>query len=479
MSDTENMDYDVIVIGGGGAGMSAAIQAADAGAHVALLEAGERLGGSTALAGGLFYAAGTAAQKANGITDTPDAMFRDIMALNDGSVQVPVIRRLCDEAPGVMEWLISLGVEFPADRLSSPNGRSVPRSHEPIGFGAKIAEQLDFAVSKRPIDVARKTRVERLLKDAKGRVNGVKIGDDEIHARAVVIASGGYGGNPELVSRMMPKAARAGDWVWHVGCKTNRGDGLRMAEAAGAAMVGQDSGLLLLTPNFFRDFEVIGPDWALMVNTKGQRFVREDGAYWEIAEGIEAQADSRAFCVFDRPLLENAKPHPRVLEALEIGAISLSWITRVLEEQLAQGHVLESPTVAGLAQKMGVDAAALSATLEQYNRNAAAGRDPEFDKTPSSLKPIHTPPYYAVEVRPAILTLTGGGMPIDADARVLDGAGRAIPGLYAAGETLGNMYGEHYVGSGYAIASCITFGCVAGRSAAAHAKAEARAAAAG
>jgi fumarate reductase flavoprotein subunit len=475
MSNADSVDYDVIVIGGGGAGMAAAIQAADAGARVALLEAGSRLGGATALAGGLFYAAGTATQRALGIVDTPDAMYRDILALNGDSVPPALVRRLCDDAPKIMNWLVELGVEFPPERLSSPSGRGVPRAHEPVGFGAKIAEQLDLAVSKRPIDVARATRVEKLLTDAQGAVTGVEVGDDEIHARAVVLACGGYGASEEFIKRMLPKAARVGDWVWNVGCSTNRGDGLRMAEAVGAPLVGQDSALLLLTPNFYRDLEVIGPDWALMVNARGKRFVREDGAYYEIAEGIEAQPHSRAYCIFDRPLLETAKPHPRVLEAVKLGIATVSWVTRVLLEQLEKGRVIESPTIAGLAQKIGVDAAALTTTVARYNQLASAGRDDDLDKSAASLKPVATPPFYAVEVRPAALIVTGGGMPIDVEARVLDSMGRPIPGLYAAGETVGNIYGSHYVSSGYAIASSITFGCVAGRAAAAHARARAAA----
>ena len=463
-------DYDVVVIGAGGAGMSAALEASRAGAKVALLEAGARVGGSTALAGGLIYAAGTPAQRALGIEDSPDAMFNDVMAINGSSVDAPVVRRLCNEAVGSMQWLTSLGVDFPPERLSSPNGRGTPRSHEPVGFGARIAECLDAALNQTQTDLACKTRVERLLTDAQGAVTGVEVNGERVATRAVVIATGGYGGSAEWVSRLLPKASRVGDWVWHVGNATNVGDGLTMAEQVGAEVTGEDSGLLLITPNFFRDFEVIGPDWALMVNTRGERFAREDGAYWEIAEAIEAQVDSRAFYVFDRRLFEDAKPHPRVLEALALGAISVSWIPRVFEEQLAKGRVIESNSISGLAERMKVDPRTLEATVRRYSDLAHRGNDADFGKSTPTLKPVVTPPYYAIEIRPAILTVTGGGPRIDADARVLGLAGNVIPGLYAAGETVGNVYGRYYVGSGYAIASGITFGRVAGQSAAAYAK---------
>jgi fumarate reductase flavoprotein subunit len=464
--------YDVIVIGAGGAGMSAALEAAAAGASVAVLEAGVRVGGSTALAGGLLFAAGTAQQRTRGIEDTPDAMYADIMAINRETVDPAAVRRLCDEAPRSLEWLMSLGVEFPPERLSSPNGRGTPRAHEPVGFGARIAECLDTALSRAGVDIACKSRVEHLLTDDEGAVRGVQVGGESIGSRAVVIATGGYGANPAWVQRLLPKAARVGDWVWHVGNATNRGDGIAMAEEAGAPVTGEDSGLLLITPNFAKDFEVIGPDWALMINTRGERFATEDGAYWEVAEAIEAQADSRAFFVFDRQRFEEAKPHPRVLEALAAGAITVSWIPRVFEEQLVLGRVHTSPTLAGLAAQIGVDAGTLEKTVERYTAHAKRGVDPDFGKAAASLKAVEVAPFYAIEIRPAILTVTGGGMPIDADARVLARGGGTIPGLYAAGETVGNVYGRYYVGSGYAIASSITFGRIAGRAAAAYARSQ-------
>jgi len=466
--------YDVVVIGAGGAGMSAALEAARAGASVGLLEAGPRVGGSTAFAGGLVYAAGTPQQRARGIDDSPDAMYADILAINPDSVDPKVIRRLCDEAPAAMQWLEGLGVEFPADRLSTPNGRGTPRSHEPVGFGMKITECLDTALSQTSVDLACRSRVEKIELDAQGAVTGVVVGGEHVGCRAVVIATGGYGGSSEWIRRLLPKASRVGDWVWHVGNPTNRGDGLTMAEEVGADIRGEDSGLLLITPNFVRDFEVIGPDWALMVNTQGRRFAAEDGAYWEIAEAIEAQPDSRAFFVFDRRLFEDAKPHPRVLEALAAGAITVSWVPKVFNEQLQKGNVHESTTIAGLAAKMGVDGATLEMTVTRYTNLAHREGDEDFGKAQASLKPIEVAPFYAIEIRPAILTVTGGGMPIDVNARVLTPAGKPIPGLYAAGETVGNVYGRYYVGSGYAIASGITVGRIAGQSAAAYARQAAR-----
>ena len=466
MDAKQATDYDVIVIGAGGAGLCAAISAADAGARVALLEAGKRVGGSTALAGGFVLAAGTAQQRALGIEDTPEAMAQYVLERNGTTSPEDVVRRVCNEAPRLLEWLGEIGVEFPVSRLVSPNQRMIPRAHEPDGFGARIVERLDYELSRRNVDLACNSRVEELLRGDDGSVCGVRVGGESIRARAVVLACGGIGGNPELIHRMLPKSHGVGDWVWHVGHEHNKGDGLRMAEAVGAKICGEDSGLLLATPNFHRDLEVIGPDWVMLVNSKGERIVREDAAYWELSEALEAQDDCRGFCIFDRELMLAAEPDPRVLEALAAGTISLSWIPRVLEEQIAKGRVLQAGSIAELAALTGVDAAGLERSLQRYNALALAGEDTDFGKAARSLKALGAPPYYAAEVRPAIVIVTGAGAAVDGHARVVNASGDAIPGLYAAGESTGDVYGRYYVGSGYAIASALSLGRVAGREAA-------------
>jgi len=187
----------------------------------------------------------------------------------------------------------------------------------------------------------------------------------------------------------------------------------------------------------------------------------------EIAEALEKQDGARGWAIFDSTLLaERAKPHPRVLEALEVGAIKLSWITSVLEDHIAKGTVKKAGSLAELAKQVGISPK-LEATIARYNEQAAAKNDADFNKLPGNLWPLTTPPYYAAEVRPVILVVTGAGLCIDEHARVLNAKGQPIPGLYAAGETTGNIFGRNYVGSGYAITNCITYGRIAGREAAA------------
>lgn len=459
-------DYDVIVIGAGGAGMAAAVTAADSGARVALLEAWDRVGGSTALAGGYLYATGTRQQLALGVDDSAERMYHDIRQLNGDSIPEPVLRRFIAESPGTVAWLEDLGVEFPTEKLVSPDGRMPARAHEPVGYGHAIARQLDLAVSQRDIDLALNSRVESLITDSHGAVAGVRLPDGDITAQTTIIACGGIGGDAALLDEYCPKSARCGDWRWYVGCQTNRGDGLRLAQASGGKISGRDSGLFLMTPNFRHDLEVIGPAWVLLINSRGERIVREDGAYWEVSEALEAQPDGRGFALFSHDQMQAARPDPRVLEALASGSITLNWTPEMLTAQHHAGRVIRADSLEELALHTGLDPSAVGATALRYNQLARRGRDEDFGKHGDALLPLESPPFYAVEVRPALAIVTGAGPAINENAQVLSTRGGVIRGLYAAGETTGNVYGRYYVGSGYAISSALTFGRIAGREAA-------------
>ena len=145
-----------------------------------------------------------------------------------------------------------------------------------------------------------------------------------------------------------------------------------------------------------------------------------------------------------RPVEDRARRIPASLQQVQTEHHP-QWITKILKEQIEKGKVHEGETIAALAEKTGIDADGLTATLERYNAAAAAGKDDEFGKMPDNHSAISKPPFYAAEIRPAILTVTGAGLCIDDKARVIDGEGRPIPGLYAAGETTGNVLGRNYV----------------------------------
>lgn len=459
-------DYDVIVVGGGGAGMCAAIEAADAGASVLLIDADTRLGGSTSLSGGVYYAAGTTVQRACGIEDGPEALFEYYMTLNQYRVEASLARTLCDHAASDLEWLISLGVEFRPQDLYSSGVESVARGHQAHGHGAGITTVLDREVSRRAIDVALATRVEGLLQSDSGRVTGIRAGGDEVHAKAVILASGGFGANPHLLHQHYPEATAHGDWTWYIGSRHCQGDGLTLGAAAGADIVGHNRGLLLTTPNFRKELEVFVPGWLVYVNREGRRFIKETAEYAVMSGAVKAQTGGSCFALFDDTARADARPDPRFADAFASGALSLNWVTETLDEQVRTGRVIRADTLDALASSCGIRPGSLTATVERYNADCAAGSDSMFFKDSALMKPISQPPFHAVEIRPAIVCLTSTGVRIDRHATVLDGRDKPIAGLFAAGETTGGVLGERYIGGGNSIANAVVFGRIAGRSAA-------------
>ncbi len=459
-------DYDVIVVGGGGAGMAAAIEAADAHATVALIEADEKLGGSTALSGGVYYAAGTSVQEARGITDSVDAMFEYYMTLNQYRVDASLARTLCENAAKDLEWLIELGANFPPSELYSSGVESVPRGHPAAGRGAEIAEVLDRTVSKRNVDVVLNSRLTDLVVDTAGAVRGIKTGDAVITANAVVLATGGFGANPYFLNKYYPDAASQAEKVWYIGNEHCLGDGLVLGEQAGADIVGFNRGLLLTTPNFKKELEVFVPGWLVYINREGRRFVNEMAEYAVMSGVIAAQTGGSCFAVFDDEARKTAKPNKQYEDAFAAGIISLNWVTDEIDSQLKTGKVLQADSFAELEEKCGIRPGSLNATLTRYNADIEEGGDSMFFKSHEEMKPVSTPPYYAVEIFPAIVCLTSTGLRINKRTQVLDTRGQVIEGLYAAGETTGDVLGERYIGGGNSIANAIVFGRIAGQQAA-------------
>jgi fumarate reductase flavoprotein subunit len=465
---TVQSDYDVVVVGAGGAGLSAAVVAHDAGARVLVIESEDRVGGSTMLSGGVYYAAGTSVQRAAGIADdTPDDMFEYYMTLNQWRLDPALARRLCDEAAPGLEWLISLGVEFRPEALYRSGVERVPRGHSATGMGAAIGTALEQARRARGIDLALKTRADRLLIED-GCVAAVSAGGQDVRSGAVVISTGGFGQNPDMLDRYYPEATAAGDWTWSISAPGSRGDGLALGEEAQAAIVGYNRGLLLTTPGFHKQLEVYVPGWLVYVNRDGRRFVDETAAYAVMA-GVMKEQGGVAFAIFDEASRAAAEPDPVYADAFAAGALPLNWVNTVLEDMANKGRIIRAATLDELAGRAGINSGALNATTERYNSDVARGADSAFFKDPKVLRPINQPPFYAAEVRPAIVCLTSTGLRIDADCRVLNTAEQVIPGLYAAGETTGGVLGDRYIGGGNSIANAIVFGRIAGAAAAAEA----------
>lgn len=470
MIDATARDMDVIVIGSGAAGLSAALAANEAGAErILVAEAEGIVGGSSRLSGGLMMGAGTRYQRALGIDDDWEALFHDYMTLNMWQVETGVVERLTQRAGAAVEWLGDLGVEF-YDQLVYGGDETQPRVHCPIGRGQAVVDVLTRHCRDRGIEIALGQRVDRLLVE-NGEVTGIAVGDDTITAGSVIIASGGFGASEEKRSEYFPSVFDTG-WSYYIGADGARGDAIDFTRGVNAQLTGFDRGLRLLHTDFDKMYEAYIPGWLTLINRHGHRFCNETAPYGIMDGLLKAQGDS-AFAIFD---------HRSLVEATELGVArykqqipgstkrqSPHWNLDVIDLMLKEGKVHKRDTLAELAESIHVPVGALEATVERINELAAAGEDRDYVKDPKFLEPISDGPFYAVEVRPATCCFTAFGVRIDRDAQVLDENGRAISGLYAAGEVCGGVIGPRYVGSGNSYGNCVTMGRVAGQSAAAHA----------
>ena len=296
-------DVDVLVIGSGAAGLSAALAACQAGAERVLVSEAEGIiGGSSRLSGGLMMGAGTRYQRAQGIEDSPAALFHDYMTLNQWQVESAVVQRLTERAGAAVEWLGDLGVEF-YDQLVFGGDETLPRVHCPIGRGQAVVDVLHRRCREAGVEFALGQRVDRLLTE-NGVVVGIAVGDDEITADSVVVATGGFGADPAKREQYFPAVHHTG-WSYYIGADGSRGDALEFTRPLGAQVTGFNRGLRLVHTDFDRMYEAYLPGWLTLVNREGRRFCNETAPYG-IMDGLMATHGDVAFAVFDHKILVDA-----------------------------------------------------------------------------------------------------------------------------------------------------------------------------
>ncbi|WFR73184.1 FAD-dependent oxidoreductase [Prescottella defluvii] len=470
-------NWDVVVIGGGGAGLAAAVSAAEQGASVLLFESQTELGGSTQLSAGLFTAAGTSVQRGLGIEDTAEKFFQHYMDLNHWILKPGLVRAFCENAGPTLEWLIGLGVEIPAREsanahmpgLCQAGVEDVWRGHVPKDQGYGLVQVLDKARRDQGVEVVMNTRVQSLIVED-GSVVGVVADDIEVRASAVVIASGGFAQNKDLVDRLYPFANRGGDSLFVVAAPGSQGDHLKFGEQVGAAVTGEGWGLMLPTVYFQRYHHWqsgFPPKSRIYVNGDGRRFMNEDASY-AVSTGIIDAQEGGAWVVFDEKARAN----------LPVGYTD--WAPERVLDEADSGRTLRADSLAELAGAMGVPADALEAALARWNDQLPNGVDDDFLRhhtlankgSTANPDPIDEGPFYAARLLPAELVCTHAGVEIDSNAAVLDQTGRPVDGLFAAGEAGAGILGLRYVGGGNAVANALTMGRIAGISAARTARGE-------
>ncbi|MGI9324332.1 MAG: FAD-dependent oxidoreductase [Pseudomonadales bacterium] len=461
-------DYDVIVVGGGGAGLTAGMMAREAGATCMVIEADTKLGGATALCSGVMYAAGTSVQRAAGHPDdSADDMYRYMMTLAGWDARPAIFRALADNCGPALEWLLELGIQFAPEYLTISGVDSVPRGHVCPEGGWGIARELINAAGAAGVEHVVDTRVQSLIIED-DTVVGIRTNDTELRAGAVVVTTGGFGNNPELIKRFYPSAAQHGEWTYavHMDAPFILGDGMLMAEQIGAAVTGVDTGLLLPTSGLGKFIEAFLPPWIMLVNQEGVRFLDEAAPYAVSGYLINAQTGSHAYALFDETALRDASQDMRFADPYGTGAAMPTWEHDRLRKGIETGQVLSAQSIDELAAKLKIGSARLEQSVTRYNQLCEQACDDDFFKQAEAFFPLVDPPFYACEVRASVIGQTGAGLDITTHAEVLDRQGAVVPGLYAAGEVLGCAVGKRYSGGGMGVCNAIVFGRIAGQSAA-------------
>lgn len=430
---------DIVIIGAGGAGMTAAIEAHNQGANVILLEKMPFVGGNTARAEGGLNAAGTEYQKTAGIEDSAELHFKDTMKGGKDKNNPDLVKTLTDQAKDSITFLKENGAEL--SEVGRAGGASVDRIHRPEGgeaAGNFMVMALKKKIDELGIDLRLNTSATEIIKNDKGEVTGVKAKDKEgkeftIDAKKVIIASGGFGANFEMIKQYDPKLA---DFK-----TTNApgalGEGIQMAEKIGANLV--DMEYIQIHPSTIPGqgiliTEGVRGDGAILVNEEGQRFTNELLTRDVVSANILAQTGKHAYLVFNDELVKN---------------------NHATEAYFKQKLVKEADSLADLAKQINVDPAQLEQTVKTYNGYIANKKDEQFGRDSLKLS-LEKGKYYAIEVTPGIHH-TMGGIQINAKSQVLDKSGNIIPNLFAAGEVTGGVHGANRLG-GNALADIVTFG---------------------
>ncbi len=492
---------DVVVVGAGGAGMTAAITATDAGKKVIVVESQPIAGGNSVRSTGGMNAAKTPYQDKNefkeaagvektlataaekfadnatitalaatvksqwdayqanpqGYFDSVELMELDTMIGGKGKNNPELVKALAENSADAIEWLASIGAEV--KNVGAFGGASVKRIHRPVNadgkvtaVGAYIVPILEKNLQDRNVQFLFDTTAnEIIMKD--GKAVGIKgTGKDghkvTINAKSVVIATGGFGANAEMVEKYKPELKGFAT----TNAEGAQGQGIDMATAVGAATVDMDQIQIHPTVHIEEDgnahliTEGLRGDGAILVNTEGKRFYDEVSTRDKVSAAIIAQPEKSAWLIVDQAMVDKSA---------------------VIAGYIKSGYTVTGATYEELAKAMGVDEATFTSTMNTWNQAVEAKSDAEFGRT-SFANPLTAAPYYAIKITPAVHH-TMGGIVINPKAEVLNEKGEAISGLYAAGEVTGGVHGANRLG-GNAVADFVVFGRISGQSAADNAK---------
>ena len=493
-AEDSTVEADVVVVGAGGAGMTAAITAAGEGKSVVILESQSMVGGNSVRATGGMNAGKTvyqdenefgesagvektlktaaekyadnetitalaktvseqwAAYQANptGYFDSVELMELDTMIGGKGINDPELVETLCANSADAIDWLDEHGITL--HNVSSFGGASVKRIHRPVNDEGKVVSVGSYMIplleencKKAGVQILLNTTANEILTDANGAAVGVKATGSTgetvtVNAKAVVLTTGGFGANLDMVVKYKPELKG----FMTTNAAGIQGQGIEMAEAIGAATVDMDQ--IQIHPTVEANTaalitEGLRGDGAVLINAEGKRFIDEVGTRDVVSAAEIAQTGSYSWLVVDQAMVDASS---------------------VIQGYIKKGYTVTGETYEELGKAMGVDAAAFAETMEKWNGYVEAKNDPDFGRT-SFANPLNTAPYYAVKVTAGVHH-TMGGLKINANTEVLNEKGEVIPGLFAAGEVTGGVHGANRLG-GNAVADFTVFGRIAGAAA--------------
>ncbi|MGY5956755.1 flavocytochrome c [Kosakonia sp. BK9b] len=443
--------YDVVVVGSGGAGLAAAIQAHDEGASVLIVEKMPTIGGNTIKASAGMNAAETRFQRVKGIQDNKELFYQESLKGGGNKNNPALLQRFVENAPEAIEWLACRGIML--NDITTTGGMSIDRTHRPrdgSAVGGYLISGLVRNVTKRGIDVMLDTSVNDIL-FSEGEVSGVQLLTDEqesitVQTTSVIVATGGFSANSAMVVKYRPDL----EGFVTTNHKGATGSGIALLERIGAGTV--DMGEIQIHPTVEQNTsylisESIRGGGAILVSQQGNRFFNEMSTRDKVSAAIIALPEHYAYIVFDE--------HVRAKN-------------KAADEYIARGFVTSASSPRELADKLGMDMHAFLATLERYNGFVEKQHDDDFGRTTALRAPINEGPFHAIQIAPGVHH-TMGGVTINTQTEVLNTARQVIPGAYAAGEVVGGIHGGNRIG-GNAVADIIIFGTLAGHQAAVRAK---------
>ena len=492
------MDADIVIVGAGGAGMTAAITAAEAGRSVVIVESQAMVGGNSVRATGGMNAADTPNQDENEFTeaagvektlqtaasewadhevitalaatvaeqwaeyqanpvgyfDSAELMELDTLIGGHGINDPALVETLCTNSADAIAWLGEQGIGLTS--VGAAGGASVKRIHRPlddeglvISVGSYIIPRLQSKCEELGVEILLNTTANKILTDADGAAVGIEATDKDgatvtVNAKAVVLASGGFGANLDMVTEYKPEL----EGFMTTNAAGAQGQGIDMAVAIGAGTVDMDQIQIHPTVEYNSSHlitEGLRGDGAILVNTEGKRFIDEVATRDVVSAAEIAQPGSFSWLIIDQDMVD---------------------VSSVIQGYIENGYTFSGETYEELAEAIELDPAVFAETMNNWNAAVAAGVDEEFGRT-SFVDPLDTAPFYAIKVTAGIHH-TMGGLTINPQTQVLAGDGTVIDGLYAAGEVTGGVHGGKRLG-GTAVADFVVFGRIAGEQAAAYA----------